>query len=136
MTQKCTLSFLMPTGRCLGFKPDGLVKVNLHITNNIKQTQESKLHEGGTTVSSPASVQKGFMYLLSLFLEMDDKGNVSYRTVWYWIICRYTRKMNSVSQNYCVQNIFKNLCTPKLPVTARHEICVHTKSIRVGQDIF
>lgn len=35
------------------------------------------------------------VYSLSLFLEIGDRGKVSYRTVWYWIICKWTRKIRS-----------------------------------------
>lgn len=85
MTHQYTFGFLVPTGR-LGLEPDGLVKANLHLTNaalagpNTKHIQAIviRAEQGNPPREASGGV---WLDLLSRFLEMDDRGNVSYRTV-------------------------------------------------------
>lgn len=83
---KYTLSF-----QCLGFKPIGLVLVNLHSTNGAikalqgqKQTKESKRQRGGRAESAPGTV--GF-HLLTQSVSGD--GGQGQRVVAHRLILDY-----------------------------------------------
>lgn len=73
--------------RCLGFKPIRPVQVNLHSTNmellrRHKAKNKQKKANGSEVEERNLLLEPlGFIYLLSLFLEMEDRGSVSYRTV-------------------------------------------------------